>query len=254
MFCSNCGKKLEDGAKFCDACGTKVESASSSHQHEEKQNKPDVKEGTIHKCPSCGEILKGFEVNCPACGLELREVKTASSVSELSRQIQELENKRENKQPKKHFDVKTLTYHGPKNDKDKIDRQIEALIRNFIIPNSKEEIYEFLILACSNIDVDILAAEDSSDVNIDDEREFNALQARSRAWQAKATQAYQKAQIAFGNTPEFINIEKIYNSKFKIAEKAKADVKRKSRLKTFLLILALVLIMAFCGVMVYILS
>ena len=27
MFCSNCGKKLEDGAMFCGECGTKVEAS-----------------------------------------------------------------------------------------------------------------------------------------------------------------------------------------------------------------------------------
>ena len=29
MFCSQCGKKIEDGARFCDACGNKVDEAAS---------------------------------------------------------------------------------------------------------------------------------------------------------------------------------------------------------------------------------
>ena len=36
MFCSNCGKKLNDDAKFCDACGTKVSKNDESNKKEQK--------------------------------------------------------------------------------------------------------------------------------------------------------------------------------------------------------------------------
>jgi cation transport ATPase len=36
MFCANCGKELEDDAKFCEACGEKVEAEDVETQSEEE--------------------------------------------------------------------------------------------------------------------------------------------------------------------------------------------------------------------------
>jgi len=35
MFCANCGKELEEDAKFCDSCGEKVEAEEVEVQNEE---------------------------------------------------------------------------------------------------------------------------------------------------------------------------------------------------------------------------
>lgn len=42
MFCKNCGKKLEEGAKFCGACGTKQEEINNSHRKMGKKTIPIV--------------------------------------------------------------------------------------------------------------------------------------------------------------------------------------------------------------------
>ncbi|MDO5442552.1 MAG: zinc ribbon domain-containing protein [Bacteroidia bacterium] len=45
MFCSNCGNKLPDGAKFCDACGAAVEASAESCQTAPVvENEPTVQE------------------------------------------------------------------------------------------------------------------------------------------------------------------------------------------------------------------
>ena len=36
MFCANCGKELEEDAKFCDSCGEKVEAEEVEAQSEEE--------------------------------------------------------------------------------------------------------------------------------------------------------------------------------------------------------------------------
>ena len=38
MFCKSCGKKLEDGVKFCDGCGARVETSQSG-----VAQKPEIK-------------------------------------------------------------------------------------------------------------------------------------------------------------------------------------------------------------------
>lgn len=89
-FCQNCGKKLDDGAKFCPECGTPVGQKDMSKRNQEYG-------GKIIKCPNCGEILKAFSAQCPSCGYELRGSDSSDSVKEF---VQELENiEEERKKP-----------------------------------------------------------------------------------------------------------------------------------------------------------
>ena len=78
-FCSNCGKELNNGAKFCTECGTPVLSSDDQRKT--------TYDGEIHKCPNCGEILEAFAMKCPACGCELRGKKSSSSVREFAMEL-----------------------------------------------------------------------------------------------------------------------------------------------------------------------
>lgn len=116
-YCTNCGKQLSDSAKFCDRCGTPVESVENSAERRQEYK------GTIYKCPNCGEILDAFVTNCPSCGYEIRGAKASDSVRQLFSQL----------------------------DNVKSESEKANIIRHFPIPNTKEDIWEFLILASSNI-------------------------------------------------------------------------------------------------------
>ena len=114
MYCSNCGKKIDDESKFCNYCGSKID-----NNNERKI----VYEGKIHKCPNCGEIIKSFCTNCPSCGYEFRDVKVSESLKELTYKLSELKD----------------------------EKQQESLIRNYPIPNTEEDILEFFIITKTNI-------------------------------------------------------------------------------------------------------
>lgn len=158
-FCTNCGKQLDEGAKFCSTCGAAVPQTT----WEENSERKTVYDGELHKCPNCGEQINSFVAVCPACGYEFRGAKTASCVKELAAKLE------------------------PVSDPE----QRDDLIRNFYIPNTKEDICEFFILAVSNIK----ARDDCED-----------------AWRAKLEQAYQKARLSFGNDSSFSEINKLYES------------------------------------------
>ena len=87
-----------------------------------------------------------------------------------------------------------------------------SLIRSFVIPNTKEDMLEFLILASSNINL-----QRYNDFDTISESE----KAVSDAWQAKFEQAYEKAKLSFGDTPEFEKIHAIYKKKTGEVEKSK---------------------------------
>lgn len=183
LYCPYCGTKLDKGARFCKNCGEsliqKQQSAGERLFHEppkqdEQQPKAEplgedsrvkrktVYDGEVHKCPNCGELLKSFTTVCPTCGYELRSVKTNSPVETLAKKIEQASS---------------------------LDEKIE-LITNFYIPNTKEDIYDFFILAVSNLEDKWYDTDD--------------------AWRAKLEQAYHKAKLSFGNTPEFEYLEKLY--------------------------------------------
>lgn len=192
-YCTNCGNQLREGAKFCDNCGYQV---GSSNFDSKRQT---VFEGKIHKCPNCGQVLNSFQDDCPACGFEFRDVKATSSVKELADKLEEISNE---PSPPKRTTIFTLAYTDAYvNISDKASRQV-SLIRNYAIPNTYEDIWEFLILASSNIH----------------EREIGQTQTKdeealSNAWKSKFDQAYQKAKLVVDNPNEISRIEKLYSMK-----------------------------------------
>lgn len=157
-FCTNCGSRVNDGSKFCSECG-----ASVSVRSLDNATRQSVFDGKIHKCPSCGEVLSSFVGVCPSCGYEIRGKVATNSVQQF------------------YWDLNKTTSI----------QQKDLIIRNFPIPNTKEDILEFLILASSNV-----IGEDHKDI--------------IEAWTAKIEQGYQKALLLFGQNTDFSRIQHIY--------------------------------------------
>lgn len=208
-FCSNCGKELNVGSKFCDECGTAVLNTEPKRKT--------VFEGDIHKCPHCGETIKSFCIVCPACGYEFRGMRDNSAIKELQEKLS-----------------------CTTSDQEKI-----LIIQTFNVPNTKENIIEFMLLAASNFDADMHASHlDELDI--------------SDAWLAKVEQCYQKAKRSFNNqdlrelTQVYDNIqnqckEKEHEYKSKKIEKTLEEKREKnaekfkqSKLKNVLIILIIV--------------
>lgn len=164
MYCSNCGKQLAEGSKFCNSCGSQV---GSSEQSASDSKRKIIFDGKIHKCPNCGSRLDSFEHKCKDCGYELRGSNVTNVVKELAEKLEKTDSS------------------NKKNE----------LISNFYIPNTKEDIYEFFILAISNLTTDSKCEE---------------------AWKSKLEQTYHKAKLSFGKTSEFEYIDKIYAKTMRI--------------------------------------
>lgn len=218
-FCPFCGTRLDSGARFCKNCGKPIEQTSSSvppkanfgaFENKIFMEKPIterkiVYEGKIHKCPNCGENLKSFITNCPSCGHEVRDGISISSVQEFAIKLGNIENKQMPFSEKSSI-MKTLIGRDlKKEDEDENARKLfenqksqekATLIINFSIPNTREDIMEFMLLASSNID----ARHSVNDVV-------------SKAWITKLDQVYQKAKISMGNGSDFEQIEHVYCEK-----------------------------------------
>lgn len=217
FYCRNCGEKLMPNSKFCNYCGTPTEDTiDKKNVVEEKKNETSreelterkmVYDGKIHKCPNCGEVLNSFVTNCPACGYELRDSKNSSAVEELSRKLEEIEQNRDRTK----VSTKILGAFNLSDGLTKTDEQKISLIRNFPIPNTKEDLYEFLILSKSNIEIDLY---ENTQIK-------SARLAISDAWKAKFEQAYQKAKLLLKNDDRMAEIDLMYKEINKSISKAK---------------------------------
>lgn len=203
-FCTNCGKELSDGEKFCPNCGAATGVADNS-------KRTSVYDGELHKCPNCGEILKSFEINCPACGYELRSVKASSAVKEFASKLEAIEAKREYEKPRGLFARAEALQRVSKADEQKI-----SLIKSFAVPNSKEDILEFMILATSSINLN--AYDNTSGTVTKSDKELNA------AWLAKVEQVFEKARRSFSTDNTFGEIEYLYKKCQEAIKKKKKKV------------------------------
>lgn len=166
ILCNHCGKELTADANFCYGCGKPL----SLPQKNEKGHKKPTLDTNLQKCPKCGNPIDALATSCPACKYELRSTQPTSCVHELAQRIEKSETE---------------------------EQKIE-LISNFYIPNTKEDIYEFFILAYSNITAGTFGKE---------------------AWSVKLEQAYLKAKFTFGSSEEFTHIKELYENLIKTQNK-----------------------------------
>lgn len=79
--------------------------------------------GEVKKCPACGIIVGSYAVVCPTCGTEFREIPVSQTVEKFYARLSEMEASKK-----------------------------EEFIINFVVPNTKEEILDFLTMATSQIE------------------------------------------------------------------------------------------------------
>lgn len=216
-FCSNCGVKLNEGAKFCQNCGAAVSGngqPAPSTRTDAGTYTARVQEfaGRIIKCPNCGQPISNTDVVCPACGHQVTDRAASSSVQRLVSELMAIENSRRQKNA---LDDLVQSFTGTGSEEAAISSKKVTLIKNFPIPNTIEEISEFIILAAGNIDIGL------SKVSLGNKfgRSGNDFKANERgisdAWVGKLQQAYQKAELMFSDMPIFKKIQEVYTSKMR---------------------------------------
>lgn len=234
-FCQYCGSQMNPDAKFCPSCGKSsdvqpngFETNNSNTQNAgpsmadslksvvisacakindviNEQTSPDPEPNydfdddddwveEITKCPNCQSPVDIFSVNCPYCGTPIIRKHGSSACQQLTRKLNMIEDSR----PKATlFNSVTTIIDMASQNLDSTDQKKVNLIRNFIVPNNKGDIIEFLLLAESNMKAHkpYLEAKDG----------FTRLvnQQMYKAWNAKYEEIMEKGRILLSNDPEF---------------------------------------------------
>lgn len=217
-FCSNCGIKIEKSDMFCKNCGKALYVDNKIIDRDEIERKGDeIKK--IDRCPCCGDIIDSFVSHCPSCGYEIRIVESSNSIKELINKLESIDSRQMPEKEEKNSFMKMILGKDLKDeDKEreavqrfenqKISEKVNVII-NYPVPNTKENIVEFMILATSNINVK---------AGVDDEI--------SKAWIQKMEQVYQRAEITVKNAADLCPIKKLYESKKNELESRKKKTMR----------------------------
>lgn len=234
----NCGKKLPDEAQFCYQCGTPLGSVSPFGAKGNSSNNPSlIQYETMLKCPNCGSSIGRLDAACPYCGSQIAKREASSTVRKFAEELSRIEAEavervekveKEETRPtgfwsslttsdsalddvvETWFEKNIERAYGSKTFERKI-----SLINAFPIPNTVEEITEFILLAIANIDVKYGKKSKKNTARGRPGTMYYTDIKLATTWVNKLEQAYSKAKLSFPNHPTFPKIRSIYENKMR---------------------------------------
>ena len=206
-FCSDCGTKIDDDARFCIKCGKPVDLKKNTVQQvkiQPESAKRNVNfEGELRKCPNCGDPIDAFEYICDKCGYNFTTNRNSTSQERLAAQLSAIDIEMQNAINKN----KKKDYWEIRNISEGYKQQKATCINSFSVANSVEEIVSFMMYASGNIDMTCLAT--SIENNTYDKGDHQIAE----AWIGKMDQMYHVAKVSFPSSPMFAQIEHVYITK-----------------------------------------
>lgn len=122
------GIDLDEFEMVLDARLTKVQQANRPAKE---------KLGNIVTCPACGAHVPGGSAVCPECGHEFRNVEATSSMQRFAEGLQKINDQMNNSVSAGSVIAATFGMRGKKSP-------IEQYITSFPVPNTSEDLLEFL--------------------------------------------------------------------------------------------------------------
>lgn len=159
------------------------------------------KYGDVKKCPACGSIVQPFKTVCDDCGHVFSNIDTSSSIKRLMKKLEDTELKRKGDVGSNALKALGAQFARAFGSVDKIEQEKKDIIRNFPIPNTKEDIVEFLALAVSCAKRRREHYFDSSDsrLSVQKHNEFVPV------WYSKCEQIIVKAKFMLKDDPAMLN-------------------------------------------------
>ena len=110
------------------------------------------KEGTLKKCPACGATVKSFNSNCADCGHEFRNIDSSNSIKELIKKLEDAEKSARNAKSGGGLFGGLMSMIDEETVIEKRIYEAKAsVLTTFPIPNTREDILEFLALSVSQV-------------------------------------------------------------------------------------------------------
>jgi len=139
-------KKAESFGVDLDEFEMVLDAKLFQKQQSVKSDEPSVaapksdKFGDVKKCPACGAMVTSFSAKCGECGHEFSNIESNYSIERLFKLLTDIDNK-----PKPKFGV--FQKDSEQEYEFDIVHKKTEIIKNFPVPNSKNDILEFLTSA-----------------------------------------------------------------------------------------------------------
>ena len=174
----------------------KIENANAAQKSAPKSNKF----GDVRKCPSCGAMIESFQSKCPDCGYEFTNIEANSTAQKLMQALDAVEAQTSQGVTQGVIGG-ALSIYGL----DPTTRRKVQIIQSFPIPNTKEDIIEFLTLSHVNSK---LGMHDFIKL-------LNFGKSESKAWKQKEKQLIAKADILLKNDADYLALKESWKKKKK---------------------------------------
>ena len=180
--------------------------------HKQQQSN---KEGDLKKCPSCGAPVVSFATKCSSCGHEFRNIQASNSVKELSIQLQNAAER-----IRKEKENMVVTFHNahlknPLNIAKEIATLQESIISSFPVPNTKEDILEFLSIALP---------EAKKKSNTMGGYVLDGSDGLKNAWLAKCEQVIMKAKFSMKDDKKLLEEIEFYSNQLSTAQQQNKSI------------------------------
>ena len=169
------------------------------------------KVGNIMTCPACGATVNSRDLNCSDCGHEFRNVEAINSIKEFYKKYMSIESGERERADKKEQKWYNEGIHQEETKKAIIQQQI-SLVSTFPVPNTQEDLLEFLNLAIPEATKDLglgwLAIKMGAA-----HKDYVYVQLQN-AWKSKCNQVIMKARQLF-NDAGLLNQVELYANQLK---------------------------------------
>jgi len=144
--------------------------------------------GEVKKCPACGAMVQSFQTKCSDCGHEFKNIGANVSIGKLFEMLNACENERKDE------DMSVGSALGGMFAKalgggDKIMEKKKSIISGFPIPNTKDDILEFLSTA-------IPSAKKKGNMFTKENPENKSHNDLAPTWKSKCEQIIMKAKFS----------------------------------------------------------
>ena len=188
------------------------------------------------------DLLHGIEKICVGANMRpsvatVQQKPEKNSIADFAKGLEDIGKPKEDDNKKKSLFSK-LSNGNKKMKDDEIATQKAEYIKSFVVPNTKKDILELMILANTSIDLDVYS-EAPDFLGQVERKKYDNRKIISDAWFSKMEQVYQKAMVTMSGDSDFSVVKEIYHNCI-------AEIKRKKRAKygkTFLWVLLLVVLL-----------
>lgn len=167
------------------------------------------KYGDVKKCPACGAMITAFSAICPECGHEFSNIAANSSIQRLFEMLNQVEaESKEDPSGLIGGMARTMgSIYSFGGDKD--TRKKKAIIQNFPIPTTKDDILEFLSLA-------VPLARKPSFMDRLNAAPNSAEKIMPGVWKAKCEQIIMKAKFSLKDDKQTLEMIREYANELNI--------------------------------------